>query len=550
MSAAPKLQAVTDTVAIRGREERAATEEVETDLLGAFLEGGEIPAPVAAILGDGLAFDHPGRRLIYQTMRALQDAGAPVSLPALANELDANGELEPLGGMRVLARLGGPDVPIIHLAYYARQIVANYHRRNLRLLHADAAKAPEDRAAELRERIRQTEEALSELEIQSTARDTDACIYVGRDRYAELAARPEPAWLVPSLLRPGKATVLGGSPFTGKTFFTLQVTSSLAAGIPAWEGLEAVAGPVVFLGFDPHCTVEDLARRLHWLDSGPHRRGTTPGSWQDTLALVGHSDTEGAFPVDRYRLHTEGTERIALELLRPLEQRMGALGCIVVDTLSTALPEGCDENDSASMNAAMLRLGQLGLDFGAAVLVLHHPTKSAGSGAAGSGGKATFNSWDPNAYFRGSSAISGAAGVLGGLWAPGAHPQYRALTTWANTGRKQRWWFEVAEPERAATGCIDYWLPTDEPPGGDELDPEALVERLALIFPDPTAPASRNAAALALAGRKSGDPSGAAKAKADATLQWASDEGYVVRPDGRKYRLTPSGAEACESVRG
>ena len=114
--------------------------------------------------------------------------------------------------------------------------------------------------------------------------------------------------------------------------------------------------------------------------------------------------------IPRNRLDAEGCERIAEQILRPIERERGPILTLVVDTLSTALPLGVDENDNPAMTAVISRLSGLALDFKAAALTAHHPTKA--NSSAGS----RFQSWDPMAYFRGAGAIPSAAGAVGCAW--------------------------------------------------------------------------------------------------------------------------------------
>lgn len=191
----------------------------------------------------------------------------------------------------------------------------------------------------------------------------------------------------------------------------------------------------------------------------------------------------------------------------------------------------------------MPRLSMIGVEFGSAVLVLHHPTKAASS----SGEK--FNSWDPYAYFRGASAIIGAAGVLTGMWAPGASPAHRVMTVWSNTGKRRRWWYEVTHPgERSSEGMIDYWRPVDPPDSAGE-DQEAMEEKLATIFEE-DAEVTRNTAALRLTGKSRGSPSGAANKNARKVLDWAmSAEQGLVEEHERKHRLTEARIGVVRALR-
>ena len=187
-------------------------------------------------------------------------------------------------------------------------------------------------------------------------------------------------------------------------------------------------------------------------------------------------------------LDPEGVSRIESELVGHFVDRTGAPPrLIVVDTLSTALPVGMEENDNTSINQVLAGLGSLAINLSAAILVLHHPSKGGTSKA--------FDEDDFNSYVRGASSMAGAVGILSGLWAPRDEPRSRALTLWTNYAGMQRQWFEVCSEERAEGRWIDYWQASDSPidagkaaaasltacevlQPGEELNVRQLQERL------------------------------------------------------------------------
>ena len=378
--------------------------------------------------------------------------------------------------------------------------------------------------------------------------DTSRFVHVGAERYKALREAPEPEWMVDSFLRRGKTTVLGGSPMSGKTWLGLQVASSLAAGLDVWPGAETkpTDGLVLYIGYDPHMSVEDVARRLDHLDRGPHRRGqgAVSGAWAERFVTVGHSEASGPFPVDRYRMSAEGADRLAEEVIYPLHRERGKIAAIVVDTLSSALPERVDENSSADMNAVISRLSMLGIEFQAAVLTLHHPTKAATSSNHAKG-------FDPNnwtSYFRGSSAIPAAAGVVAGLWNPPNHPGHRVLTSWGNSARRNRVWLEVTNDEdRAVDGMVDYFIRTEAPEGGAATDPADAMERLAAAFPEYGKQSSYRGFVRAT----ERSVSGAARGRADRLIKDLTEQGLLIREEegGKKFSLTPEGDRAIRPYR-
>lgn len=171
------------------------------------------------------------------------------------------------------------------------------------------------------------------------------------------AARSTAAWLWHGYLASGSITLLTGQWKCGKTTLLAALLSRLGAG-GVLAGFPVAAGRAVVVseespalwhqrgqrfGFGPH---------LSWL-CRPFTAKPTPDEWR---ALIDHLHGLDPFP-----------------------------NLVVIDPLASFLPGG--ENDSLSMLNALLPLQRLTAQ-GAAVLLLHHPSKresTAGLRARGSG---------------------------------------------------------------------------------------------------------------------------------------------------------------------
>jgi hypothetical protein len=66
---------------------------------------------------------------------------------------------------------------------------------------------------------------------------------------------PEPTWAVPGIIAEG-VTLLAGPPKVGKSWMSLGLGLSIAAGLPALGSIAVEAGPVLYLA------LEDTPRRL------------------------------------------------------------------------------------------------------------------------------------------------------------------------------------------------------------------------------------------------------------------------------------------------
>lgn len=175
-------------------------------------------------------------------------------------------------------------------------------------------------------------------------------------------------WLWHGYLAPGNVTLLTGPWKCGKTTLLAALLGRLGAG-GVLAGRPLAPGRAVVVSEESPAHWHERGRRfgfgphLHWL-CRPFPGKPGPAEWQ---ALIDH-------------LHDLCGER--------------GVALVVIDPLASFLPRG--ENDAASMLAGLLPLQRLTVR-GAAVLLLHHPSKK----AAVAGRRA-----------RGSGALSGYADIL------------------------------------------------------------------------------------------------------------------------------------------
>lgn len=92
--------------------------EAEQAVLGALLIAPESLATVAEILRPE-DFYGEGHRAIYLTLREMAEAGRPIDLLTVTEELQGKGLLEQVGGATYLATLAGAVPTAVHVEYYA-----------------------------------------------------------------------------------------------------------------------------------------------------------------------------------------------------------------------------------------------------------------------------------------------------------------------------------------------------------------------------------------------------------------------------------------------
>jgi hypothetical protein len=191
---------------------------------------------------------------------------------------------------------------------------------------------------------------------------------------AEVKELPEPSWLLERLIPSGSLVVLYGPPKVGKSFLALDWALSMAEGCD-WLG-RATSGepqPVVYLAGEG---IGGLGRRLKAWEQHYGRQ-------TEELPIV--------FPNLVVNLFEASAVAQFLRELKECEVAAPAL--IIVDTFSKAMI-GADENSAKDVNRGLANGDSIRREAGAAVLLIHHTTKS-----------------DARVE-RGSTALRGAADVM------------------------------------------------------------------------------------------------------------------------------------------
>jgi len=285
-------------------------------------------------------------------------------------------------------------------------------------------------------------------------------VYTGEEA-RKLAFLPPPTAILSGLLYRGHVSVLAAPPYSGKSWFALNIATAIAskdeARVPApWPGAvcDATGTKVVYLS--PDFPASELARRIRKLDS-LRRDLVRADSYWDNLYLVG--DSPGiVMPRGVYDLSNEGVVRI-LDDLVPAETSL-----LIIDTLSASLPDGVTENDNAGMAKVMGNLQKIASRRNVAVLLIHHTAKP-------TQGKSEIEVWSS---VRGAGAISGSAScniLLEQLEDP-THANLRRLRSVSNVAVSMpTTHFEIRPMDHMADEIL-YWRPVPDP---DQSDIDSFV---------------------------------------------------------------------------
>lgn len=189
----------------------------------------------------------------------------------------------------------------------------------------------------------------------------------------EVINLPQPQPLVDGLLFVGTLAVLVGGPGVGKTALTIDLASSVGAGLP-FLGLPTRRGEVLYLGGEGPLGARVKASKL--------AKGLDP---TQEHGMRFRRDTPILFP------DHSAESRDLVDVLGDIKLRPDPPALIVIDTLARSFVGG-DENTSRDMSKWISEVEKL-RKTGAAILILHHSGKK-------------------GREERGSSSLRGAADTL------------------------------------------------------------------------------------------------------------------------------------------
>ena len=168
----------------------------------------------------------------------------------------------------------------------------------------------------------------------------------------DLAALPDPEWLIPGVLVAGAFTMLYGAPGSSKSFLTLGMAMAVATGQP-WMGKATRPGAVVYVAAEGASGYK--ARRRAWRTAHPDAPAPSPIHYV-TEAVQLHR----AYEVDTF--------------LASLDARGVRPALVIFDTLSRCFAGG-DENSAAAASEVVRSVTRIGQQTGAAVVLVHHSRK-------------------------------------------------------------------------------------------------------------------------------------------------------------------------------
>ena len=318
------------------------TTDSEAAVLGAVLEDA---GALAKVLGTGLEardFSGEGDALVWTIASRLARQGGAADAVTVRAELERSGLLERVGGSARIASLLDAMPDVANVEHYARLVRLDAARRRLATAARAAAEAPQDVSA-----LASLRERLVALEALGSGKAADAAEWRTLAAIAADPAALEPPPVVAAgFAWSGRVTLFAGAPKAGKSTTARHVAASVSAG-RQFLSHPSLAGTVLVANLEEHTA--DAARGL----------------------IEARADADKIVLADRL------PEGVA-DLRRAAERYHPAF--VVIDSLAAfAAGRIADPSSSAQWTPLMLELTALARDSGAALLLIHHATKSTGT---------------------------------------------------------------------------------------------------------------------------------------------------------------------------
>jgi len=179
-------------------------------------------------------------------------------------------------------------------------------------------------------------------------------------KFSELLTLSSPKWLVERLIPEAGLALLYGKPKVGKTFWSLDLSLSIATG-RSFHGIPVQRGRVTYVA----------------AEGGPSRLCERVSAWLKRRNVAAN-ELEGWW--DLISTPVDLADRA--QLAEMLHELSGQRSLVVFDTLARCMSG--DENAQKDMSAAVQGSDRVREETGAAVLLVHHEGKDSSKGARGS----------------------------------------------------------------------------------------------------------------------------------------------------------------------
>lgn len=311
-----------------------ASIDAERSILGAILMETLLFDQAAVLKPDDFSLD--AHRRIFSRMRDLQDAGRPVDMITLAEELDRRKEVEAIGGVAYLSSLidGLPERPSIE--HYVRIVRNKSQLRGLINIAQNAIAEAIEHSDEAEEVINRAEQGIFQLSegrlgqgltdiptiIKNSFGSLDA-LYARGQEITGLATHYTQLDKMTAGFQPSDLVVIAARPSMGKTAFAMNIAENAAV-------LDNKVVGVFSLEMSKEALLMRMLASHSRVDSHRLRTGFIPKEDREKLTFATESLMQA-------RLFIDDTPAISVTEMRSKSRRLmqqeGRLDLIIVDYL-------------------------------------------------------------------------------------------------------------------------------------------------------------------------------------------------------------------------
>jgi replicative DNA helicase len=311
-----------------------ASIDAERSILGAILMETLLFDQAAVLKPDDFSLD--AHRRIFSRMRDLQDAGRPVDMITLAEELDRRKEVEAIGGVAYLSSLidGLPERPSIE--HYVRIVRNKSQLRGLINIAQNAIAEAIEHSDEAEEVINRAEQGIFQLSenrlgqgltdiptiIRNSFGSLDA-LYARGQEITGLATHYTQLDKMTAGFQPSDLIVIAARPSMGKTAFAMNIAENAAV-------LDNKVVGVFSLEMSKEALLMRMLASHSRVDSHRLRTGFIPKEDREKLTFATESLMQA-------RLFIDDTPAISVTEMRSKSRRLmqqeGRLDLIIVDYL-------------------------------------------------------------------------------------------------------------------------------------------------------------------------------------------------------------------------
>lgn len=323
--------------------------EFEQTVIGGLLIDPECAASIENLTEDD--FTTPSNRMIFRAMASLRKRKEPIDLITVTSALQTIKALEKAGGVTYLSELANAVPTTANFDYYFDKLkVAGVKRRISSVLDNGIFSSPD----ELKELI--------DRYFVTNIKQKSSFDILDMD---EQDALPDPEWLVDDIAYAKSLAFVYGASQSLKSFLTLDMSLSIAYGIP-WHGKKVKQSGVIYIAAEG---ANGIKRRRH--------------AWRIHKGIP--KEQKAPFYLIKKSVETNNPSVIA-ELTESIRAKLGQdpnIGLIVVDTFNRCFRG--EENSASDVGKFTAACEELQNKLGVTVLVVHHTGKDEAKGMRGSG---------------------------------------------------------------------------------------------------------------------------------------------------------------------